>query len=330
MDSSFRFAYVKILYVLVPLIAAAVWYRLRYYKAPMYSYPLADTILRKHGVSVQWRQRFFMISRFCMLVALAFLISRPQVVDKQSKVLVEGIDIMLVLDVSGSMQLFDDEYDQKQRIAIAKEEAIKFIKKRENDPIGLVLFGNEAVSRCPLTLDKSVLESIVNDIELGVIDSDGTVISKAIITALNRLKKSEAKTKIIILLTDGEPSQGDLHPSDALTLAQKYGVKIYTIGIGSPEGGIMSHPLLGLQRTSSVVNTELLELLARRSGGKCFLAHNQKELQKIYETINALEQSEYETDVYHKYHDIFMPFLWILAGWMVLEGLLATFVWFSL
>jgi len=165
---------------------------------------------------------------------------------------------------------------------------------------------------------------------LGVIDSDGTVISKAIITALNRLKKSEAKTKIIILLTDGEPSQGDLHPSDALTLAQKYGVKIYTIGIGSPEGGIMSHPLLGLQRTSSVVNTELLELLARRSGGKCFLAHNQKELQKIYETINALEQSEYETDVYHKYHDIFMPFLWILAGWMVLEGLLATFVWFSL
>lgn len=324
-----QFTYVYALYLLIPFVCAVIGYRWFYYKPPVYRYPLADLLLQSSKVLL-WRDKFFFFSRVFTLLALALLIARPQLVDKQSKVHVEGIDIMLVLDVSGSMQLFDDPQDQKQRITVAKEEAVKFIKRRENDPIGLVLFGNEAVSRCPLTLDKNVLESIVKDVQLGVIDPEGTVISKALITALGRLKKSEAKTKIIILITDGEPTQNDLHPSDALVLAKKYGVKIYTIGIGSPEGGIMYHPLVGMQRTGAVVNTELLKQLAGKSGGKSFLARNQKELHTIYQTIDELEKSEYETNVYHKYHDIFMPFVWALCAWLLLEVILAAGVWFGL
>lgn len=330
MDWSVRFAYFELLYGLIPLIIAAVWYRWQYYKTPIYSYSLAGQLSNHNLVTKSWNKLFFAASRIITLICLAFLIARPQLVDEKSKVMVEGIDIMMVLDVSGSMQYFDDPNDKKQRIEIAKEEAIKFIKKRENDPIGLVLFGREAASRCPLTLDKKVLESIVADIELGVLAPDGTVLAKGLITALNRFKNSEAKTKLIILLTDGDPTPGDLHPADAITLARKYGVKIYTIGIGGKYGGLIEHPGFGIQQVGARLNTELLEKLAVETGGQSFLASNQQQLQSIYDKIDQLEKTEYETDIFRNYHDIFMPFLWALASLLLLELLLATFVWYGL
>ena len=238
---------------------------------------------------------------------------------------------MMVLDVSGSMQMFDDPHHKKQRIAIAKEEAIKFVNKRPDDPIGLVLFGQEAVSRCPLTLDKNMLTELIKDTELGIISADGTVLSKGLITAITRLRKSKAASKIIILLTDGEPSPGDLKPEDALYLAKKFGIKIYTIGIGGDYGGLIEDQLFGgIRQVGAPLNTKLLKVLAKETGGKFFLAKNQKDLSTIYDTINQLETTEYETDVYHNYHDIFMPFLWIIVGLLLLELILATFVWFGL
>lgn len=329
MNWSIRFAYFELLCCLIPLLLLVGWYRLKYYQKPIYSFPLTHKIIQTVGIKANWRDRFFFVTRFIILAALTLLIARPQKVDQHSKVVVEGIDIMMVLDVSGSMQLFDDPYNKKQRIEIAKEEAINFIKKRNDDPIGLVLFAKEAVSRCPLTLDKSVLIDIIQDIQLGVIDYNGTVISKALITALNRLKKSQAVSKIIILLTDGEPTPGDLHPDDVVALAKQYGVKIYTIGIGGQYGGLYEDPFGGIRRAGVPINVRLLEKFSQQTGARSFIATDQKELNQIYAIINQLEKTEHETDVYHNYYDIFIPFLWILLILFVSELVCLTFVWFA-
>lgn len=326
---SIRFAYVPVLYGALPLLAAAVWYRWRFYKVPVYRYSLVSSLLAQNVQVKTPHKAILAIMRFVTLLGLALLIARPQEVDQQSKVMIEGIDIMLALDVSGSMQLFDDLKDQRSRIDIAKQEAIKFIKKRENDPVGLVLFANESVSRCPLTLDKKMLESIIASTELGVINPEGTMLSKGLIIALNRLKSSKAKSKIIILITDGEPTPGDFNPRAAIELAKKFGIKLYTIGIGG-DGGYFKHPMFGVKRLNAPLNTELLSALANETGGKFFEARKSQELGTIYDTINQLEKTEYETDVYHKYYDIFMPFLWALIGLVCLELFLARFIWFGI
>ena len=308
-------------------VVLATLYRFRFYKNPVYTYPLTSSLIRQGCTVFVPYKKILNVLRFVSLVTLAFLVSRPQMVDQQSKVNVEGIDIMLALDVSGSMQLFDSLKDPRRRIDVAKEEAIAFIKKRDNDPVGLVLFGNEAVSRCPLTLDKKMLASIISDIELGIINPEGTMITRGVIMALNRMRKSPSKSKIIILLTDGEPTEGDLDPRSALDMAKKMGVKIYTIGIGGAEGGFYQHPVFGIQQARAPLNKNLLHALATGTGGRFFEATNPAELATIYDTINNLEKTSYETDVYYKYYEIFMPILWFVLGLCVLELVLSRFIW---
>ncbi len=311
-------------------VVLATLYRFRFYKNPVYTYPLTSSLIRQGCTVFVPYKKILNVLRFVSLVTLAFLVSRPQMVDQQSKVNVEGIDIMLALDVSGSMQLFDSLKDPRRRIDVAKEEAIAFIKKRDNDPVGLVLFGNEAVSRCPLTLDKKMLASIISDIELGIINPEGTMITRGVIMALNRMRKSPSKSKIIILLTDGEPTEGDLDPRSALDMAKKMGVKIYTIGIGGAEGGFYQHPVFGIQQARAPLNKNLLHALATGTGGRFFEATNPAELATIYDTINNLEKTSYETDVYYKYYEIFMPILWFVLGLCVLELVLSRFIWSGL
>lgn len=326
MTTAFHFAYMWVLYGGIILIAAAIWYRIYYHKQPTYLFPLTSYFVDQ--IKTFNRSFVYTTLRFLTLVGLVLLIARPQKIDQQSKVMVEGIDIMLVLDVSLSMQCFDDLKNEKSRLNIAKEEAIKFIKKRDNDPIGIVLFGNQAISRCPVTLDKNVLEDIIKNYELGEIDGTGTVLTQGIVTALNRLRKSDATTKIIIMLTDGMPSENDLPHDYAISLAKKYGVKIYTIGIGGAQGGFVRHPHNGsIVQVGSGLNQRLLKLIAQETGGRAFIATNQKDLQTIYDTIDTLEKKEYETDVYKKYYDIFMPFLWVVFIVMIAEFLITTVVW---
>ena len=330
MEWALQFAYPYILYGFLPLVGIATWYRWSRYKAPVYRYSLA-AVLSDAGMTVRTPRRMILSAiRFLVLVGLAFLIARPQLVDEKSKVHVEGIDIMLVLDVSGSMSWFDDPKDQRPRIDIAKEEAIKFLKKRENDPIGIVMFGVEAVSRCPLTLDKKMLESIIKDTELGVINPNGTVLAQGLVTAVNRLRKSEAKSKILILLTDGSPSPEDINPSYAMEAARKYGIKIYSIAVGGEYGGLQKDNFGNIIQMGVSVNRNLLQTLATQTGGKYFEAKNQRDLNSIYSTIDSLEKTEYETNVYQNFHDIFMPFLWALCALLFVGIVLATFVWFGL
>lgn len=267
--------------------------------------------------------------RLAVLTVLAFLIARPQLVDERSNVLVEGIDMVLVLDVSGSMDFHDYGDEQHSRVDVAKEEAIRFIEKRTHDPIGLVIFGQEAVSRCPMTTDKNILKSIVTDLHIGTINPDGTVLARGILTAANRLKNSQAKSKIIIVLTDGEPSPGDDAPEVAIELARRMGIKIYTIGIGSSEEKVFMHPVYGMLAKPRI-NIQLLDAIAKKTGGIFFRAENQKEMRSIYDEIDRLEKTEYQTNVLSHYYELFMPFLWFVFIVMMLEIILASWIWFSI
>lgn len=314
-------------YILVPIAlccAALVWRRR---KVVVYRYSLVSS-LKAQGLTTRHPfKKILAIFRLITLLTLAFLAGKPQLVDPRSKVEVEGIDMVLVLDVSGSMQHTD--FDERSRLDVAKQEALRFIAKRVNDPIGVVVFGKHVISRCPLTLDKTMLRSVIGDLQLGIVDPDGTVLSRALVTAVNRLKQSTATSKVIILLTDGEPSEGDLQPQVALEAAKRYGIKIYTIGIGSEEQRFAMHQLYGLVAIPRV-NKELLDILADETGGKSFLAQNPDDMRAIYDTIDQLETTVHETDIFSNYYDIFVPCVWALSVLLLLEQILATFLWFGI
>ncbi len=298
-------------------------------KTPIYVYPLTG-LLDKKGFSSRHPFRIILMCiRLSMLALLVFLIGKPQLVDTKSKVTVKGINIMLVLDVSGSMQSHDYDDDNRSRFEVAQEEAIRFIKARTNDAIGLVLFGRDALSRCPLTTDKKMLTSIVHDTSIGIVNPDGTVLSRAIVTAANRLKGSDVKSNIMIVLTDGEPSPEDISPEVATEIAKQLGIKIYTIGIGSDEERVAMHPIYGPVALPKL-NKELLESIAHSTGGKFFFARNAQDMRSVYETIDRLEKSEYQTPLYNKYYDIFMPFLWCILVLLISEIVLISTRWFSL
>lgn len=326
----FRFLYPQVWLVLVPLLIGVVWYRWFWFHSVSYQYPLAAVIKKQQSRPFFSFSRLYFWIRLLVLILLSLLVARIQIFDPLSKVHVEGIDIMLVLDVSQSMACCDDPHDPISRIAIAKREAVRFIKKRVNDPIGLVIFGREAASRCPLTLDKHVLQDIVETTDIGVIDSRGTVLSKAILTAANRLRHTKARSNVMVLLTDGEPTDDDSDPRQAIDIAKKLGIKIYTIGIGSDQGGFMRHPQFGLIAAGSYLNKPLLQAIAHETGGKFFEARNKQELRLIYDQIDRLEKTEHESNIFARYRDYFVPVVWFIILCLSAELFLSTFVRFLL
>jgi len=325
----FRFANVSRLWLLLPFIALLICLRLMWYKYATYRYSLGSELRAQRFGSRHKHKIIFFLMRLFVLFIIALLIARPQLVDSRSNVLVDGIDMMLVLDVSGSMRFADSGDQKKSRFVVAKQEAIRFIDKRVNDPIGLVIFGKDAISRCPMTTDKNILKSIVNDLHLGVINQEGTFLSTGLLIAANRMKDSQAKSKVIILLTDGEPTEGDQRPETAIEVARRMGIKIYTIGIGSDADRVIRHPWHGLMKIAGV-NKRLLSEIARQTGGQFFMAENQKDMRQIYDTIDKLEKTEYETDVFSRYYDLFMPFLWVILAFVLLEIVLSSLLWFGI
>lgn len=328
MTQFFRFAYPTFLYIAIPAVImcaiVAIWLR----RQVVYRYSLG-AVLAAHGkTSSHPFKKIFYLMRLVALLLLAFLIGKPQLVDSRSSVIVEGIDMVLVIDASGSMEWRDYQDDERSRFEVAKQEAGRFITKRDNDAIGIVLFGNVAISRCPLTLDKSILKTTVDQMQLGDVNPDGTALCTAIVNACNRLKNSNAKSKIMIVLTDGEPSQGDVRPEVAIELARQLGIKVYTIGIGTDEREFYRHPYYGVMEKPRI-NKPLLMQIARDTGGKFFHARSAQDMRDVYDTIDSLEKTETQTPIYQQYEDIFMPFLVAAIGLLALELLLSTFVWFS-
>lgn len=329
MEFFVRCANLWVLLLLIPFLMVCVVVKMKWRRSSSYRYSLG-ALLHKHSfVSSHYYKTIFFLMRLIALTLLAFLIARPQLVDEHSNIMVEGIDMMLVLDVSGSMDFHDYGDDQASRVDVAKEEAIRFIEKRTHDPMGLVIFGQEAVSRCPITADKNILRSIVQELHIGSINPDGTMLARGILTAANRLKNSKAQSKVIIVLTDGEPSPGDEAPEVAIEVAKRMGIKIYTIGIGSGEDKVFMHPLYGMVSKPGI-NKKLLDDIARATGGKSFLAENQQEMRNIYDVIDQLEKTEYQTNVFSHYQEIFMPFLWIIFILLLIEIFLSSWIWFSI
>ncbi len=325
----FRFAYVEILYCLLPLLLGIVIYRLRWYKTPCYRYPLTEILKQQGQLKSSYHKQLFFMLRLISLAGLALLIARPQMVDEKSVVNVDGVDIVVTLDVSGSMQLIDDLNDRRTRFQVAKEEAIRFIERRINDPIGLVIFAKDTLSYCPLTLDKNFLKEIVGAMQLGIIDPSGTSLGTGLATAVNRLKTSKAKSKIVILLTDGEPTpQEKIDPETAIDLAKKFGIKVYTIAIGNDKHAFFKHPIFGIQQTQApLFNKGLLEKIAHQTGGQFFQAHNPKDMRAIYDKIDTLETTSYETNIFRNYYELFLSFIWMLLLFIGLEFFLRLFIW---
>lgn len=317
--------YPYILYTGIPIVFLSSIWRLLYHKKPVYIYTATKPIQNTNNK--KWHEIILFLLRLFSLLILVIGACRLRKPDTRSKVPVNGIDIMLAMDVSGSMtNLYEN--NSKTRFDVAKEEAIKFIEKRENDSIGLVLFANVAVSRCPLTQDKKFLKNIILDTTIGQINFEGTVLSKGLLTAINRLKYSNAKSKIIILLTDGDPTSNDERPEKAIELARKLGIKIYTIGIGDDKPFDI-FTFFG-HRITPPINTRLLNNIASNTGGSSFLAKEPKELENIYNEIDQLEKTEYQAPIYSKYFEYFMLLLWITFALICLEILLSTLVWPSL
>lgn len=328
-DYFFRCEHWWFLCITIPLVIIGVVMRYWYTPSIIVQYTLAQTLKVKKYASTHPYQKLFYGIRLIVLMILAFVVAKPQLVDSRSNMIVEGIDIMIVLDASGSMNNSDYSDDQRTRFQVAKEEAIRFIERRSNDALGLVIFAKDAITRCPLTMDKKIITEMIESLEIGDIDQTATMLATAMIAAINRLKQSKATTKIMILLTDGEPSPGDLDPDKASEIAKKFGIKVYTIGIGNDKDEIIMHPLYGIVPKPKV-NAPLLQKVARDTGGSFFMAYNARDMRSIYDTIDRLEKTKHEAPLYSRYFDIFVPLVLGCIALLGLQQLLATFIWFSI
>lgn len=322
------FAYPWIVWSFLPLIALMSLYRFYAYKPIRYRYSMA-TLIESMGLqsrSAHSKVLFFL--RLIFLGLLVLLVAKPRIIDHQSKIHGEGVDMVLVLDVSNSMQIIDDERDGRSRLDIAKHEAIRFIENRENDPIGLTIFGRDAVSRCPLTLDKKILKEIINNTTVGTIDGRGTLLYTGMLLAANRLKSCKGSSKVMIVLTDGAAYEDTKTREQVVAVAKKYGIKIYTVGIGH-DGIVYVQTPFGVQPIQGV-NKEDLTFVANKTGGRYFEAKRPQDMKEIYTTIDLLEKTDYETTLFTHYHDIYKPFLYCASVVALLELVSSSFIWFTI
>ena len=262
------------------------------------------------------------IGRYIILAGLILFciaLARPQLLDQSLPLKREGIDIVLVLDVSGSMRSVDFE---PSRLEAARETMDKFIQQRNQDRISLVIFAGTAYTRIPLTLDHNILRASLQEVDVTSVNQDGTAIGMGISVALNRLKKSEAESKVVVLVTDGVNNAGSIDPLTAARLASEMGVRIYTIGVGTDET-IMPVYIMGqkrYQRYAGGLDEELLREIAETTGGKYYRARDPKALDNIFKEINRLEKTSFERDNFQQYRELAYPL--ILAGlFLILIGL---------
>lgn len=263
--------------------------------------------------------------RLSMTAVLIIALARPQSVSSTESVSTEGIDIVLVLDISGSMLAEDFS---PNRLVAAKQVAEDFIAGRSNDRIGLVIFSAESFTQCPLTTDYPVLIKLLHEVKNGMI-ADGTAIGLALANAVNRVKDSKAKSKVIILLTDGVNNRGEIDPLTAAKIASTFGIRTYTVGVGAR--GTAPYPVqtpFGVRRQMVPVDLDekTLETVASMTGGKYFRATDNAKLASIYREIDKLERTKIEVTAYRKTTDLFPG--WLTLGMILLglELILAHFV----
>ena len=269
-----------------------------------------------------WLRHVPFVLRMAAVALLIVALARPQDVEEQSRTNAEGIDIMLAIDVSSSMLARDFTPD---RLSAAKEVAGEFIADRYGDRIGIALFAGEAFTQSPLTTDKSTLQTLLARVRSGVIE-DGTAIGNGLATAINRLRESEAKSKVIILLTDGVNNRGEIAPLMAADIAADMGIKVYTIGVGTL--GQAPYPAMDMfgnmtfQMMDVEIDEKTLEEIATRTEGLYFRATDKQKLKQIYDQINTLEKSKVEITDMTIYHERFVSLLVLAVALLLAEFIL--------
>lgn len=279
-------------------------------------------LLERSGLKKTIKHR---IGRYCItlaLILLAVALARPQLDNLDTPVWQKGIDIAIVLDVSGSMESVDMK---PSRIDAALETIDAFIEKRPNDRIALIIFAGTAYTRIPLTLDHNVIRESLRQVSTSSVNEDGTAIGTAIAVGLNRLKKSDAASKIMLLVTDGENNAGTINPTTASELARDLGVKVYTIGVGTDKTiiPVNVYGQIRYQQYEGGLDEELLRQIAEMTGGQYYRARDSKALSQIFSDINQLEKTEFEQDNFKQYTELAYDFIKIglvlLAAGVFLE-----------
>jgi len=264
------------------------------------------------------------------LLGFSFLIvamARPQSGRSKRQISSEGIDIMLTLDVSSSMELNDLDNGDRTRLEVAKQVVSDFINGRQSDRIGMVVFAGESFTQCPLTLDYKILLEFLEGIPIAEKSWDGTAIGMALINAVNRLREAEGRSQVIILLTDGVNNAGEIDPLTAAETAGAVGVRVYTIGIGSDGSIRRAVPSVFGTRYQNVeveIDEETLRTVAQKTGGKYYRATSEKKLEQIYEEIGELERTEITSEIHVEYTDRYMPLLWAGLFFLLCEVLLSN------
>ncbi|MBI3251959.1 MAG: VWA domain-containing protein [Candidatus Omnitrophica bacterium] len=282
-------------------------------------------LVKKTGAKkIRFSRLFPALLRLAALVLLVSALARPQTGTGEEKTTEHVVDIMLALDISGSMATLDFEPDN--RLVAAKLEAKRFIEGRHHDRIGLVVFAGESLTQCPLTIDHRAVLTLLDKIQLGMVQ-DGTAIGVGLANAVNRLKDSEAKSKVVVLLTDGVNNAGEIDPPTAADLAKQFHVRVYTIGVGKEGVSILpvQDPQFGtrLLRVETQIDEKMLDLIARKTGGIFFRAQDTRALRDIFHEIDRLEKTEITVERSTRYDERFFWFLWP-ALWVLLCEILWT------
>ena len=265
----------------------------------------------------QLKNRILTFFNFAVIILIIIGLARPRIIQSLQEKSIEVIDIVLVIDISSSMLATDFK---PNRLEVVKKTAKNFIEKRDGDRLGILVFAGESFIQCPLTVDHDVLLSLMDEISVAQQSFDGTAIGMAIANATNRLRKSTAKSKVMILLSDGSNNAGELDPNTAADLANQFGIKIYTIGAGTNQD-VSFIPGRGYIRNE--IDEKTLQSIAKQTGGAYFRATNNQALEEIYSTIDELERTEVEIKVYTQYQELygwlFIPALLLGVGGNILE-----------
>jgi Ca-activated chloride channel family protein len=316
-------------FLLLPLLAAAVWiwYARRRRTATLQFSHLSGFLKVHRG----YRSQLAWLPMAVKLVALALAIAalaRPQKADTKLKRNVEGIDIMVVLDISDSMLI--EDMDPENRMESAKQTIANFVKGRTSDRIGLIVFAGESYTRVPMTLDYPMLLQNLSEVQPATNMKMGTAIGVALANGVARIKDSTAKSRVILFMTDGENNSGTIDPETAISIAKGYGIKVYTMGMGRDGDSqlpVITEDVFGrkvkrYRPIHSTVNNELLTKMADETGGKYWRATTGNALREAFREINSLERSNIETSQFTKYSELFPPYL----RWAVILYIAAVFL----
>jgi Ca-activated chloride channel family protein len=325
MSSNFEFVNPQLFWLLLILPLLLLWF---FWKRKQQTAVLKISSLKGFDTSKNWLAKLRPLLFVLRLMALALIIvamARPRTVDESTRIkTTKGIDIVIAIDVSASMLARDLK---PNRLEALKTVASRFIQARPNDRLGLVEYAGESYTKTPLTSDKNIVLSSLKSIKYNTTITGGTAIGMGLATSVNRLKESRAKGKVIILLTDGVNNSGFIDPKIASELAVEFGIKVYTIGIGSngmalSPIGILPNGSFQYGNIQVEIDEDLLKQIAETTGGKYFRASSNTKLEQIYEEINKLEKTEIEETKYKSYDELFRPLVLAAFGLLLFELLL--------